>query len=288
MAAAIAAISFASIFIRWSEAPPEVIAAYRMAFAALILLPLALREKGRKELGSLDLRTVAILGVVGVVLAIHFYTFNAALNETSVASATVLVTCHPLLVGILGLLLLKEKPRNSGLGIAVGLGGVVVISSADLGSGQLWGDALALMGMLAATVYLLSGRVLRQRISVVTYALLVYSFSSATLFLAAVGAGAALWPYPVQEIALFLALAVVSTIFGHTLLNWSLKYLPAAFVSVSMLGEPVGASILAALLLSEVPSVGTVVGGFMVLAGIALTAGSEQPRLVRGDRTPGQ
>jgi drug/metabolite transporter (DMT)-like permease len=96
--------------------------------------------------------------------------------------------------------------------------------------------------------------------------------------------GSPLWPYPIQEIALFLALALVSTVLGHTVLNWSLRFLPAAFVSVSMLGEPVGASILAALLLAEVPAPAVALGAVMVLAGIALTAGPGRPS---GDATPG-
>jgi len=283
VAVAITAISFASIFIRWSDAPPEVIAAYRMLFATLILAPFALRGPRRAELAALDRRTVAIMAAVGVVLGFHFYTFNASLELTTVAAATVLVTCHPLLVGVLGYFLLGEKPRNNGLGIVIGLGGVVVISSAGLGAGQLAGDALALAGMVAAAVYLLAGRVVRQRVGLVVYATLVYAACTASLFAFCLLRGSPLWPYPVQELALFLALAVVSTLLGHTILNWALRYLPAAFVSVSMLGEPVGASILAALLLAEVPSAATALGGAMVLAGIALTAGTGRP----GGGTPG-
>lgn len=279
VAVAIVAISFASIFIRWSDAPPEVIAAYRMLFATLILAPFALRGPRRAELAGAGRRTVAVMAGVGAVLAFHFFTFNAALELTSVAAATVLVTCHPLLVGVLGYALLRERPRNNGLGIVIGLGGVVVMASADLGAGRLEGDVLALMGMVAAAVYLLAGRVVRQRVGLVVYAFVVYAVCTAALFLLALARGSPLWPYPYEEIALFLALAVVSTLLGHTILNWALRYLPAAFVSVSMLGEPVGASILAALLLAEVPAPAVALGGAMVLLGIGLTAGS--------GRTPG-
>lgn len=286
MAVAIVSISFASIFIRWSDAPAVIIAAYRMLFAALMLMPFALRRKQREEMRWLGRRQWWAVGLIGVVLAIHFASFNAALQETSVASATILVTCHPIVVGVLGYIYLKEVPRRSGAGIALGLAGVVVISSADLSGGAIYGDVLALVGMLAAAVYLLGGRVLRQRVSVVTYAFLIYLIAAGTLFLAAVASGIPLWPYPAEEFVLFLALAAVSTIFGHTVLNWSLRYLPAAFVSLSMLGEPVGASILAFLLLSETPSVGMLFGGAMVMAGIFLTAGSA-PRPT-GGMTPSQ
>jgi len=279
---AIVSISFASIFIKWSEAPAVVIAAYRMLFAALILMPFALRKTYREEMRWLERRQWWVVGLIGIILAFHFVAFNAALKETSVASATILITCHPIVVGVLGYIYLKERPRRSGAGIVLGLAGVVVISSADLSGGAIYGDLLALAGMLAAALYLLGGRVLRQRISVITYAFLIYLIAAGVLFLAAVATGAPLWPYPADELVLFLALAAVSTIFGHTLLNWSLRYLPAAFVSLSMLGEPVGASILAFFLLSEAPSPGMLAGGARVMAGILLAAGSAPT----GDRTP--
>jgi drug/metabolite transporter (DMT)-like permease len=259
-----------------------------MLFAALILLPFVLMKKNREEIVGLERKQWWLLAMVGVVLAFHFLTFNAALRETSVTSATVLITCHPIIVGILGYVYLKERPRRSGAGIAIGLLGVLVISSADLGGGEIYGDLLALMGMLAAAVYLLSGRVLRQTIGVVTYAFLVYLVAAITLFALALAAGTPLWPYPTEELVIFLALAVVSTIFGHTILNWSLKYLPAAFVSVSMLGEPVGATILAYVLLAESPSAGDVIGGAMVLLGIVLTAGTELGASPRYGTTPGR
>lgn len=272
---AITAISFASIFIRWSDAPPGVIAAYRMLFAALILLPLViLRPQDRKEIKELERQHWWVILGVGAILALHFLTFNASLKETSITSATVLITCHPIVVGILGYIFLKEKPKRSGAGIILGLIGVVVISSADLGGGKVYGDMLALIGMLAAAIYLLAGRVLRQRIGVIVYAFLIYSTAAIVLFATALASGTPLWPYPWQEFAIFGALAIVSTIFGHTILNWSLKYLPAAFVSLSMLGEPIGASILAMFIFSEVPSAGVIIGGAMVLVGIIMTAGS--------------
>jgi drug/metabolite transporter (DMT)-like permease len=282
VAFAIVSISFASIFIRWSEAPAVIIAAYRMLFAALILMPFALREQHREELRWLERRQWWAVAAIGTVLAVHFVAFNAALKETSVAAATVLVTCHPIVVGILGYIYLRERPRRSGAGIALGMAGVVVISSADLSAGALYGNILALVGMLAAAFYLLGGRVLRQRMSVIPYAFLIYLVAAAVLFLAAIVSGTPLRPYPADEFLLFLALAAVSTIFGHTVLNWSLRHLPAAFVSLSMLGEPVGASILACLLLSEAPGPGTLAGGAMVMAGILLTAGGAPS----GDRTP--
>jgi len=286
VAVAIVSISFASIFIKWSEAPALIIAAYRMLFAALMLMPFALRKHHWEEMRGLERKRWWAVALIGVVLAIHFASFNAALQETSVASATLLVTCHPIVVGVLGYIYLKEVPRRSGAGIALGLAGVAVISWADLSEGAIYGDILALIGMLAAALYLLGGRVLRQSMSVVTYAFLIYLIAAGALFVAAIVAGLPLWPYPIDEIALFLALAAVSTIFGHTVLNWSLRYLPAAFVSLSMLGEPVGASILAFLLLSEVPGPGMLFGGAMVLAGIFLTAGSAPEPT--GDTIPGQ
>ncbi|MDD1767315.1 MAG: DMT family transporter, partial [Methanomassiliicoccales archaeon] len=128
------------------------------------------------------------------------------------------------------------------------------------------------LGALLAAIYILMGRYFRRRLGLVSYVFTIYAAATAILFVACLIGNVPLWPYPVEEFALFAALAVVSTIFGHTLFNWSLKYLPAYVISVSLLGEPVGATILAAVLLSEMPSSIILVGGVMVLAGIVITA----------------
>jgi len=280
MLVAIVGVSFASIFIRWSESPPLVIAAWRMVLVSVILLPFALRYSG-KEMRLMGRRDLYIMIIIGGLLGAHFFAYISSVKMTSVASAVLLASWHPVLVGILAMLWLKESSRSAGFGIIAGVLGLVIITAGDLGGSELDGDLVALFSGVLFAFYLLLGRVLRQRTSLITYVFLVFSSCATFLLMAALLSGAPMWPVPVNELLIFLALAVISTIFGHLLFNFSLRYLGAAIVSVSYLGEPVGATLLAALLLSETPSAYALVGGGMIMVGILLTARMERMASVR-------
>lgn len=275
---AILAVSFASIFVRWSDSDPLVIAGYRMLFASLILAPFAFQE--RKDAQPLDRRTLGSIMLTGVVLAVHFFAFISSLRYTSVASSTLLVNFHPLIVGAASVLILKESSKRTIVGVAIGFVGVAVIALTGLGTGESVGNALALLGGVMAAIYILAGRMLRKTLGIFTYAFSVYLTAAAVLLVAAVVSGVPLWPYPTEELLIFLALAVVCTIFGHTVYNWSLKYLAAPVISTSLLGEPILASLLALVLLSEVPSWTVIMAAPLVLIGILLAA-SDRPSIKR-------
>lgn len=272
---AILAVSFASIFVRWSDADPLVIAGYRMLFASLILAPFAFHE--RRDSAPMDRRTAGSVVLTGVILAVHFFAFISSLRYTSVASSTLLVNFHPLIVGAASVLVLKESSRRTIAGVAVGFVGVAVIALTGLGTGESFGNALALLGGVMAALYILAGRMLRKTLGIFTYAFSVYLTAAAVLLASAVINGVSLWPYPTEELLIFLALAVVCTIFGHTVYNWSLKYLTAPVISTSLLGEPILASLLALVLLSEVPSWTVIMAAPLVLIGIVLTALDRRP-----------
>jgi len=267
---AILAVSFASIFIRWSDSDPLVIAGYRMLFAALILTPFAFQERRVAE--PLERRTIMTVVITGVVLAVHFFAFISSLRYTSVASSTLLVNCHPLIVGAASVFLLRESSRRTIVGVTIGFVGVAIIALSGIGSGQAIGDSLALLGGVMAAIYILAGRLIRRSLGIFTYAFLVYITAAAVLLTAAMLNGVPLWPYPVDEILIFLALAVVCTIFGHTIYNWSLRYLSAPVISTSLLGEPIIASMLAFIILSEVPGWTVIMAAPLVLLGVLLTA----------------
>ena len=267
---AILAVSFASIFIRWSDSDPLVIAGYRMLFAALILTPFAFQERRVAE--PLERRTIMTVVITGVVLAVHFFAFISSLRYTSVASSTLLVNCHPLIVGAASVFLLRESSRRTIVGVTIGFAGVAVIALSGIGSGQAIGDSLALLGGVMAAIYILAGRLIRRSLGIFTYAFLVYITAAAVLLTTALLNGVPLWPYPVDEILIFLALAVVCTIFGHTIYNWSLRYLSAPVISTSLLGEPIIASMLAFIILSEVPGWTVIMAAPLVLLGVLLTA----------------
>lgn len=274
---AVVSVSFASIFITWSTSPPITIALYRLALATAILAPFVALRKAA-TLRALPRTHLLVMAGVGAILATHFALWIASLKVEgeSIASSVVLVTSHPLLVGLLSHFVLKERlNRWMAVGILVGFSGVVGIALADYGfSGSLLvADVLAFLGGICAGFYFLLGRRLRQRVGLLDYAFVVYACATGVLLLYAVILGSSLTPVGnvPTELLLFLALAVVPQIGGHTLYNWSLRWVPAAVVSLSLVGEPIGSTLLAWAILSQVPSAGVAVGAGLALLGIYLT-----------------
>jgi len=269
----VVAVSFAGILTRLATAPPLAIAFYRISFTALLLLPLALRRTNRAELRTVSGQDLALALLSGASLALHFTVWNTSLHYTSVASATVLVTMQPLFVVGLGLVLFKERLGAQGVaGAVLTVAGSMVIGAGDfrIGGPALWGDLLAFSGAFFLAMYVLIGRSLRMRLSLISYVTLVYGSASLVLLIFMAIARTPLFPYPSLDWLLFLALAVIPTIFGHTVFNWALRYVKAAVVSVSILGEPVGATILAMLILGEKPGLPQLLGGLVIITGLFL------------------
>jgi drug/metabolite transporter (DMT)-like permease len=274
LAVATVAVSFSAIFISLSTAPPLVIATYRMAIATLLLLAVG-RGRALADLRALERRDLALLVASGISLALHFGLWTASLKETSVASSVLFVTVHPALVAAIAWVLFGERLAPSRIaGLLLSLAGSVVIAAGDLrlGGTALWGDLLAVGGAAVFTGYLLIGRSVRQRLHVATYSAAVYAVCTAVLAVLALATGEGLAPGRPLDLALYAALAVVCTLGGHSVYNWTLRYLRAAVVSVSFLGEPVIASLLAWLLLAQRLPLQTAVGGVVVLGGVYLTA----------------
>jgi len=279
IATAVVAVSFSSIFISWSSSDYVTIALYRLAFATAILLPFVVRDRAR--LRATSRRDALLMAGVGAILATHFTLWIASLKAgdvaVPVASSVILVTSHPILVGLLSHFVLKERlNRTMTVGILLGFGGVVIIALADYGASapKLVGDVLAFLGGVAAGLYLLAGRSLRQRVPLTSYAFVVYGSATAVLFVYTVVLGASLAPtgdVP-RELVLFLAMALVPHLGGHTLYNWALRWVSAPVVSLSLVGEPIGSSLLAWALLSQVPSGLVGLGGALAIVGIAMTA----------------
>lgn len=290
----ILAVSTASIFIRFAqqEAPSLVIAAWRLSLATLALAPFALARR-RPELASLQPRQLGLALLSGLFLALHFASWITSLAYTSVASSVVLVSTVPLWVALLSPLVLKEsiaRPVINGMllalvgGVVVGLSDTCSLSSAGLACppvgefvrGRAFlGDLLALVGAFSAAGYLLIGRRLRARLSVLSYIFLVYGMAAIALVALALLSGQALFGYSPLTWLWFLALALIPQLLGHTTYNWALGYLSAAYVSVTVLGEPIGSSILAYFLLDEQPTALKLMGAAFVLAGIFIASRGE-------------
>jgi len=265
-------VSSASIFVRLSSAPPLAIATWRMGLATLMLAPFAL-VGGRRELLSMGARDFALSLLSGSFLAVHFGAWMTSLQHTSVASSVVLVTMHPLFVMLASRILLGESAAGGAVaGAVIAVAGSAIIGLGDSAAGgrAFFGDLLALLSALMFAGYVIVGRGVRQRLSVAPYAFVVYGMCSLILALTCTASGVRICPYPARDYVLFVALAAVPTILGHTVFNWALRYVSASVISVSVLGEPVGATLLAVALLEETPPATAIAGGVLVILGIAI------------------
>ncbi|HET7323890.1 MAG TPA: DMT family transporter [Halococcus sp.] len=279
LAVAVVAVSTSAILIRYSSAPSLVKAFYRVFFSTLLLVPFAV-ARHREAFGRLTRRDWLVAGAGGVALAFHFAAWFESLEWTSVAASVTIVQSQVFFVAIGAALFLTEHvTRKTIVGMVVALCGIAVLSIGNAltganitGTAPLYGNALALVGAVCAAGYVLAGRSLRQRIPLIPYVIVVYSVCTVVLLALTVESGAALLDYPTHEWLLFLGMAIGPGIFGHTVLNWALAHVESSVVSVSLLGEPIGSALLALVLLGEVPSAITVVGGAVVLLGISVTA----------------
>ncbi|WP_238651694.1 DMT family transporter [Paenibacillus piscarius] len=271
MVIGIVAVSFSSIFIKWSAAPVSVQGMYRLLFTSLLMLPFARPYTGAAA--QLGLKDWLLLVASGALLALHFLLWMGSLNYTSVASSTMIMALEPLFIMIGAYILFKE--RNSllaMLGMAVAIFGVVFIGWGDIGlsAENLKGDLLSVGGTIAVAGHLLLGQRLVVRMPSYLYSLIVFVAAALVFAVYNLITGTAFFAYPAREWGIFVLLAVVPTVFGHILFNWLLQYVSATTVSMNILGEPVGASILAFLLLGEHLSGLQWAGGVLVLAGLGV------------------
>jgi len=289
---AILAVSTSSIFIRFAQAdaPSLVIAALRLTCATLLLAPLAL-TRHRAELKSLTPSEITLGIISGLFLAAHFGTWISSLEYTSVASSVVFVSTGPLWVALLSPVLLNEQlTRAAIVGLVVAILGGTMIGLSDacawndglrcpdlsqiMQGRAMWGNFLALIGAWTVSGYLIIGRKLRaaRSMSLIPYIFLVYGISAIALLVAMFAAGQSPLGYRAQTYGWIFLLAAFPQLIGHSTYNWALRYLPAAFVAITTLVEPIGSAILAFFLLRETPANGVLLGGFLILIGIYLAS----------------
>jgi drug/metabolite transporter (DMT)-like permease len=279
IAIGVAAISTASIFIRLAQtagAPSLTIAALRLAFASLVLLPFAWL-RCRAELATLSARDLLVCLLSGTFLGAHFATWISSLQYTSVTSSVVLVTLSPLFVAITSALFLKEKlSRLAVAGVVVAVLGGILLGVGDAGQATqgapnpLLGNALAFAGALCIVPHFLIGRRLRARLSLLAYISLVYSAAAIVLLGVVWVTGTPLGGFDPQAYVWMALLALLPQLVGHTSFNWSLGFLPATFATIPALGEPIGSTILAIILFGEVLTPLKLFSGVLTLGGIAL------------------
>lgn len=263
--------SLSSIIIRFSEAPALAISAYRMLFTSLMLL-IPVMLKNRSEFKNISTRNCCLCTVSGIFLAFHFAAWISSVKLTTVANSAVLVSCSPIFVAFANYFITKEKlSRKMTAGILTSLIGTVIIamdSSAEAASNIMLGNILAFSGAIFVAGYLVIGGIARKDLSAGIYVFIVYSVSAVVLFVMCIASGTPIYPYPPREFLLFAALAFFCSILGHTVYNYMVKYVSSTLISVSSLSEPIFASIMAMFIFREVPSVYTLAGGTIIIAGI--------------------
>jgi drug/metabolite transporter (DMT)-like permease len=278
---AVLGVSLSGPLVRLSTAHPIAIAVWRLIFSlAIIAVPLTVRA-GWRQWRTLDARLLSLAVLGGILLALHFWSWNSSVEMTTIAASVVLVNTQPLIVGLLSTAWLGEAPtRQQWVGIGVAMLGAMIVVAPDLmQSGALSlrgraaiGDLLALAGAITAAGYYTIGRRLRVTLDLWAYAALVYGTCLITLLAIAFTLGVSLGPFPAREYEIFALLALGPMLLGHTGMNWALRHVRAYQVNVVLLGEPIFATLLAAFLpgIRERPTFVTLVGGVVVLVGVLL------------------
>lgn len=265
-------ISLSSIFVKYSTAPSAVTAAFRLLWTILLMTPVIFGKKDvRMELFHIDRKTGVRSCLSGIFLAIHFTLWFESLFHTSVASSTSIVCTEVIWVSMGFCLFMKGKlPKKAVATIFITFLGSILIAYADSFSGgsHLYGDILALLSAIAVAVYMLIGRVVREDVSTTVYTYMVYVACAVTLVIICLLKGYKLFSFGMSAIVVGFLLAVFSTILGHSIFSWCLKFFSPSFVSASKLCEPVVAAILAIFLFGELPSLLQVIGGIMILGGV--------------------
>lgn len=296
-------MSTASIIIRFAqvEAQSLVIAAYRITLAVLILSPIMV-FRYHQELTRLDNKDFRLAILSGLFLALHFATWISSLEYTTVASSVVLVSTTPLWVALLSPLFIKESvTRYTMLGLLVASLGTILIGVSDACSTSVgfhcppltqfvqgkafWGDILAVFGAFFGAGYILVGRGIRSKVPLMVYIFVVYGVAAVVLCTFVFGTNQQIIGYSPKIYLWMFLLAVGPQLFGHSTVNWALGFLPAAFVSITLLGEPIGSILLAYVFLNESPGFSKLFGAILILGGIIIASQKNSETLPRMDQS---
>nr|WP_245613713.1 DMT family transporter [Alkalihalobacterium bogoriense] len=269
-------ISFSAIFVKWSEAPPTILAMYRMWFACVFLLPVLWIK--RKEIIQIHFTQLNLLFCSGIFLALHFGLWFASLTLTTVASSTIILALQPIIALIGGFFIFKERTTTSAIiTMTIAIIGAMMVGWGDFGLSDeaILGDILSFFSVIAVVGYLMIGQNVVQHMSHWIYSFSVFFFTALILTGYNLIAQIPLFSYESREWGLFLLLAIIPTL-AHLIHNWLLRYMNATTISMSILGEPVGATILAVLLLGEKLVYWQLIGGVLVLIGVFLFLTQQQ------------
>ncbi|MCH4889195.1 DMT family transporter [Acidaminobacter sp. JC074] len=265
-------VSTSPILIKSSQSPALTIAFYRMLTTVILLTPFIL-AKNLQELKALTKKHVFQIMISGIFLGLHFSAWILSLKFTTVASATVLVNTSPVMLLLITYFIFKEKSsRTEVIAILFAFLGSIILTLGDFsgGSNAVLGDLYAVAGAAFICVYLIIGNKVRQDVSMPSYTYLTYAFAMVTIFVTNLFVGQDMIVTAPREYLLFLGMAIFPTLLGHSLFNWSLKYVNATFVSMAILTEPIIASIFAIFLFTEIPTATQIIGSIIILSALAV------------------
>lgn len=278
LALGVLAMSTSSVLVRLAEAPSLVVGAWRLGLAWAMITPWAL-PRARRELRRLNRRGLLLVFGSAVALAGHFGFWISSLSRTTVASSVVLVTTTPIYVALASRFLLGEAvSRRRAAAVAVAMAGSAAIGYGDMRvSGEaLWGDLLAVLGAVSMAAHLMIGQAVRRRLSTPAYIWPVYGLAALILTALCLASGQPLVGYGPRTYAMVTLLALVPQVMGHSTFSWALAHVSPLFLTLAVLGEPIGASVLALLLLREAPPAAVFVGGPLILIGIYMASREEK------------
>jgi drug/metabolite transporter (DMT)-like permease len=263
-------VGVSSILIRLTNAEPIVIAIYRLTLSAIMVVPIYLFYPNK-----IGLKEALIFLPLGALLSLHFTLWIYSLKFTTVASSTVLVTTNPIFVPIFSYLFYRRRIKKELiLGIAIAISGSIFIalSSRSSGTSHMLGNILALLGAIGVSLYLTLGKEVRNKYDLIPYIFFTYSFSAIILILIGIITRQKFFGYDMHTYLMFFLVAFIPQILGHTAYNYSLKFLDPSFIAVTILGEPVIATIGAYFILKETPSTLEIIGACLILLGIYISA----------------
>lgn len=271
------AISFSPILVRFTpETPPFVLASYRTVFSVLFLLPYWLFKRKRVALPE-NQKEKLLIALAGICLGVHFICWIASLYYTSVASASVLVAIHPVILILVEYLWFKRRfVATTWTGVFLAFAGSIALGISDSHTVQefsdpLFGNMLAVTAAVIFAVYLLIGQQVRQKREWIDYVFPVYSFAAITCVILTVFAGNSLFNISLVGLSVGAGLAFGPQIMGHGAMNYAVKYISPTLLSTLVLTEPLFASVLAFFLFDELPPLASIIAMSTILCGIGLT-----------------
>lgn len=253
---------------------PVGIAFWRLFMAATLTFIASMFVKpSRRAYIKITKHDILFTALAGMSLAVHFFFWYTSLNFTTIFHATVLACLQPLFAIVMGYIIWREKVNKFGIfGIILAVIGTITMAIMTINDpgATIKGDVFAVLMGIFLTFYLIFGRGVRQHMPVLTYTTLLYGFCTLALLLLALIFRIHILPVTGKMLIICLLIVVFTTFMGHTIFNWALPHVGPVYITVIMLSEPVGASIVAWFMFNEVPSILSLTGGALILFGMGL------------------